>query len=48
MQTSLRGIANRAETHKEHRFRNLSGLLNEANLTLALPILAKGRCAWGR
>ncbi len=32
MQTSLRGIANRAKSHKGHRFRNLYGLLNEENL----------------
>jgi len=41
MQTSLRGIANRAATHKEHRFRNLSGLLNEANLTWCFQFLRK-------
>jgi len=32
VQTSLRGIANRAACHKEHRFRNLYGMLNEENL----------------
>lgn len=32
MQTSLRGIANRAASHKDHRFRNLYGLVNEENL----------------
>jgi len=41
MQTSLRGIANRAASHKEHRFRNLSGLLNEGNLTWCLQFLRK-------
>jgi len=32
MPTSLRGIANRARQNKKARFRNLYGLLNEANL----------------
>lgn len=32
MRTSLRGIANRAKRDKKARFRNLYGLLNEANL----------------
>jgi RNA-directed DNA polymerase len=32
MQTSLRGIANRAKKDRKARFRNLYGLLNEANL----------------
>lgn len=32
VQTSLRGIASRAASHKKHRFRNLYGLLNEDNL----------------
>jgi len=41
MQTSLRGIANRAATHKEHRFRNLSGLLNETNLAWCFRFLRK-------
>jgi RNA-directed DNA polymerase len=41
MQTSLRGIANRAATHKEHRFRNLSGLLNETNLAWGFTFLRK-------
>jgi group II intron reverse transcriptase/maturase len=41
MPTSLRGIANRAATHKEHRFRNLSGLLNEANLRWCFQFLKK-------
>ena len=41
MQTSLRGIANRAATHKEHRFRNLSGLLTEANLRWCFGFLRK-------
>ena len=41
MQTSLRGIANRASTHKTHRFRNLSGLLNGANLTWCFGFLRK-------
>src|SRR5688500_9378226 len=33
MQTSLRGIANKARSDKHHRFRNLFGLLNETSLT---------------
>ncbi len=41
MQTSLRGIANRAATHKEHRFRNLSGLLNEIDLAWCFKFLRK-------
>ena len=41
MPTSLRGIANRAATHKEHRFRNLSGLLTEANLRWCFGFLRK-------
>lgn len=41
MPTSLRGIANRAATHKEHRFRNLSGPLNEANLRWCVQFLKK-------
>jgi hypothetical protein len=32
MQTSLRGIAKRAKENPKHRFGNLYGLLNEANL----------------
>lgn len=32
MQTSLRGIANKARSDKHHRFRNLFGLLNETSL----------------
>lgn len=32
MQTSLRGIANRAKTARKALFRNLYGLLNEENL----------------
>jgi group II intron reverse transcriptase/maturase len=32
MQTSLRGIANRAGVNKKHRFRNLYGMLTEENL----------------
>jgi RNA-directed DNA polymerase len=41
MPTSLRGIANRAATHKSHRYRNLSGLLNEANLKWCFQFLRK-------
>ncbi len=41
MQTSLRGIANRAASHKKHRFRNLYGLLNEENLRWCFPFLRK-------
>ena len=32
MQTSLRGIANKAANDKQHRFGDLYRLLNEANL----------------
>jgi len=32
MQTSLRGIADKARENKEHRFQNLFGMLNEENL----------------
>ncbi len=41
MQTSLRGIAKRASSHKGHRFRNLYGLLNEENLHWCWPSLHK-------
>ncbi|MBI5248328.1 MAG: RNA-directed DNA polymerase [Desulfomonile tiedjei] len=41
MQTSLRGIANRAASHKEHRFRNLYGMLNEENLRWCRQFLRK-------
>lgn len=41
MQTSLRGIAIRAASHKKHRFRNLYGLLNEDNLRWCFPFLKK-------
>lgn len=41
MQTSLWGIANRAASHKRHRFRNLYGLLNEANLKWCWQYLRK-------
>jgi RNA-directed DNA polymerase len=42
MQTSLRGIAKRAASHKGHRFRNLIGLLNEKNLAWCFGFLRKG------
>jgi RNA-directed DNA polymerase len=41
MQTSLRGIAHRAASHKRHRFRNLYGLLNEENLRWCWRFLRK-------
>lgn len=41
MQTSLRGIAHRAMSHKGHRFRNLYGLLNEENLLWCWRFLKK-------
>lgn len=41
MQTSLRGIANRAASHKGHRFRNLYGMLNETNLLWCWRFLKK-------
>lgn len=41
MQTSLWGIANRAASHKKHRFRNLYGLLNEENLHWCWDLLRK-------
>jgi group II intron reverse transcriptase/maturase len=39
MQTSLRGIAKRAEEDPRHRFGNLYSLLNEANLRWCFPQL---------
>ena len=41
MQTSLWGIANRAASHKKHRFRNLYGLLNEENLHWCWDLIRK-------
>lgn len=41
MQTSLRGIANRAASDKEHRFRNLYGMLNEESLLWCWQFLRK-------
>ena len=41
MQTSLRGIAQRAEACPGHRFGNLYGLLNERNLHWCLRHLNK-------
>lgn len=41
MQTSLWGIANRAASHKSHRFRNLYGLLTEENLRWCWKLLRK-------
>lgn len=41
MQTSLRGIANRARSHQKHRFRNLYGMLNEETLHWAWRLLNK-------
>jgi hypothetical protein len=39
MQTSLQGIAKRAKENSKHRFGNLCGLLNEANLIGCFPQL---------
>jgi len=39
MQTSLRGIAQRAKEEPKHRFGNLYSLLNEANLRWCFPQL---------
>ena len=39
MQTSLRGIAKRAEEDPKHRFGNLYSLLNETNLRWCFPQL---------
>ena len=41
MQTSLRGIANKARREKKHRFRNLTCLLTESNLYYCLKQLRK-------
>ena len=41
MQTSLRGIANKAKRDKKHRFRNLFGMLNEQFLTYSWKFLKK-------
>lgn len=41
MQTSLQGIANRAASHKGHRFRNLYGLLNAPYLHWCWGFLRK-------
>lgn len=41
MQTSLRGIANKARLDKKHRFRNLFGLLNEEGLESCWRLLNK-------
>jgi group II intron reverse transcriptase/maturase len=41
VQTSLQGIANRAASHKGHRFRNLYGLLNEPYLHWCWQFLRK-------
>jgi len=46
MQTSLRGIANKARADKQHRFRNLYGLLNEEALLSSWPRVKK-RAAGG-
>ena len=37
MQTSLRGIANKAKMDSRHRFGNLYSILNEANLRWCFP-----------
>lgn len=42
MRTSLRGIANRARKDREHRFRHLYTLLNEANLKWCFYQLRRG------
>jgi len=41
VQTSLWGIANRAASHRKHRFRNLYGLLNVESLTWCWQFLRK-------
>ncbi|MGO9567915.1 MAG: group II intron reverse transcriptase/maturase [Desulfomonilaceae bacterium] len=41
MQTSLWGIANRAASHRKHRFRNLYSLLNVESLTWCWQFLRK-------
>jgi hypothetical protein len=41
MQTSLRGIANRAKGFKKHRFGNLYGLLDEKHLGWSFNQLKK-------
>ncbi len=41
MQTSMRGIANKAKENPEHRFQNLIGLLNEANLKWCMQFQKK-------
>jgi group II intron reverse transcriptase/maturase len=46
MQTSLRGIANKARMKKEHRFENLIGLLNAQNTLDSWKLLNK-KAAYG-
>jgi RNA-directed DNA polymerase len=41
MQTSLMGIAKKAKSEPKHRFRNLFGMLNEANLKWNMQFLKK-------
>ena len=41
MQTSLRGIANKAAEQKQYRFRDLYRLLNEENLRESFYLLRK-------
>ena len=41
MRTSLQGIAKKAEGEKGYRFRNLYGLLNEANLRACWGLVRK-------
>lgn len=41
MQTSLRGIANKANANPKYRFRNLSGMLSEENLIWSWQFLKK-------
>jgi RNA-directed DNA polymerase len=41
MQTSLQGIANKADKDKKHRFGNLFVLLNEENLAYCWRFLNK-------
>ena len=41
MQTSLMGIAKKAKSEPKHQFRNLFGILNEANLKWSMQFLKK-------
>jgi len=46
MQTSLQGIAEKAESQKEYRFRNLFGMLNEENLRDSWRFIRKNAAYW--